>query len=151
MELRCPGFAEGEEIPDRYTAFGENISPPLAWDGAPAKTRSFALVVEDPDAHKTDFCHWVIFNIPCERSEIAEGAEPVRMLGEGEQQGLNDFGEIGYGGPKPPEGTHRYLFRLFALEQVLKVDGDLDRDDLLTAIRDHVLEEATLRGTCSAR
>jgi Raf kinase inhibitor-like YbhB/YbcL family protein len=151
MELRCPDFAEGEEIPDRYTAFGDNLSPPLVWDGAPGRTRSFALVVEDPDGHKTDFCHWVLFNVPCGKTGIAAGVRPARLLGEGEQQGLNDYGEIGYGGPKPPEGTHRYVFRLFALGQTLKVDGDLDREDLLTAIRDHVLEEATLLGTCSAR
>jgi Raf kinase inhibitor-like YbhB/YbcL family protein len=151
MELRSPEFSEGQQIPERYTAFGENVSPPLAWDDAPAKTQSFAILVEDPDARKVDFCHWVLFNIPPGKAAVAAAVQPIRLLGEGEQQGLNDFGEIGYGGPKPPDGVHRYLFRLFALDQVLKVDGDLDRDDLLTAIKGHVLEEATLRGTCAAR
>ena len=151
MDLRSPAFDEGQEIPARYTAFGENVSPPLEWRGAPERTKSFAIVVEEPDARKVDFCHWVIFNIPAGRSGIPEGSPPNRLLAEGEQQGLNGSGQIGYGGPQPPGGAHRYVFRLFALDQALKVDGDLDRDDLLTAVKDHVLAEATLRGTCTGR
>jgi Raf kinase inhibitor-like YbhB/YbcL family protein len=142
MRLTSSAFADGETIPDRYTGKGENISPPLAWEGAPDETKSFALIVEDPDAPKGTFTHWTVFDIPPGTDSLAEdfsGNSP---------QGHNDFGGDAYGGPKPPagHGPHRYYFRLFALDTTLMLREGAGKDALRDAMKDHILTRAELMG-----
>lgn len=147
MELHSSAFREGEAIPERYAHENENVSPPLEWSDIPPDTQSLALVVEDPDAPSGTFGHWVLFNLPPDRTSLDEGASKHSKHIATAEQGLNDFGEIGYGGPQPPSGTHRYFFRLLALDTTLRAQGDPKRTDLLSAIKGHVIEESRLMGT----
>lgn len=146
MKLTCPYFKDGHTIPTMFTGDGEDISPPLQWQDAPGQTKSFAMIVEDPDAPSGLFTHWVIYNIPpiinAFDREVPHGAH----YGENILQGMNDFGKMGYGGPKPPDGEHRYIFRLFALDTVLEQGPGLKRQALLDAIGGHILMEAQLTG-----
>jgi Raf kinase inhibitor-like YbhB/YbcL family protein len=149
--LNSPAFEYGVAIPQRYTCDGDDISPPLEWSGVPEGTRSLALIVDDPDAPdpaapKRVWVHWVLFNLPPDCTGLAEG-----MGGEdlpaGTLEGLNDWKKLGYGGPCPPVGRHRYFFKLFALDRVL---ADLDsptKASLQRAMQGHVLAEAELVGT----
>ena len=147
FRLTSTAFAEGGAIPRGYTCEGRDISPPLAWSGAPAGTRTLALIVDDPDAPdpaapKMTWVHWVLVDIPPAAPAIAEGAPPPA----GAKEGLNDWGRSGYGGPCPPIGRHRYFFKLYALDTAL----DLERPtkaELERAMKGHVLAEAQLVGT----
>lgn len=148
LELTSTAFQEGGTIPRRYTADGENLSPPLKWLDPPPGTQSLALVVEDPDAPRKTWSHWVVFNIPAESRELAEGVVPRESLPNGTLQGKNDFGKIGYGGPAPPPGNpHRYFFRLHALDRRVDLPASAERDELLEAIEGHVLAVGELMGT----
>ena len=148
LELTSTAFAEGAPIPQEYTADGRNISPPLKWSDPPARTRSLALVCEDPDAPRGTFTHWVIFNLPAESRELSAGVTQAATLPNGTAQGTNDFGQTGYGGPKPPPGKpHRYVFKLYALDQPLAVQSGATKAQLLAAMKDHILGEAKLVGT----
>lgn len=146
MQLTSPYFKEGKHIPVTFTQEGENVSPPLQWSGAPEGTQSYAIIVEDPDAPKGLVVHWVIYNIPviieAFDREVPHGAH----YGESILQGVNTMGKMGYEGPKPPDGEHRYFFRLFALDTELKLEAGADRDQLLAAMEGHVLAEAKLMG-----
>ncbi len=143
MALTSPAFGPGGAIPKRHSCDGENLSPALAWTGAPAKTRSFALVCDDPDA--SNFTHWVLFNVPAEAASLEEGLKPGH-LPAGAAEGANDFGGVGWGGPCPPAGEHRYAFRLYALD-VPKVNFvSPTKQQLETAMGGHVLAEARLSG-----
>lgn len=144
--LRSAAFQEGAPIPHRYTGTGEDVSPPLEWFGEPAETRSFALIVEDPDAPRGVWTHWVQWNIRATVHDLPEGAKPWT---EGDS-GRNDFGHLGYNGPMPPvgRGVHRYFFRLYALDATVLMLGDSTRrQDLLAALKDHLIAEAALMGT----
>jgi len=135
FRLTVGGLADGGSLPPRFTCDGKNISPPLSWSGEPEATQSFALIVEDPDAR--DFTHWLLWDIPASVHILAEGAKP-----EG-TPGANGFGDHGYGGPCPPTGTHRYVFRLFALDVAsLNLKAGKSRDALDNALRKHVLAKA---------
>jgi Raf kinase inhibitor-like YbhB/YbcL family protein len=151
LNLASPAFMDGQTIPPRYTADGDNLSPPLAWQGAPKNTRSFAMLCEDPDAPKGTWSHWVVYNIPNTAEELREGVPLKPEVQEGVQQGVNDFGNLGYGGPAPPENDspHRYIFSIFALDDALDFDGRPDRQTLLDAMNGHVLAEAELTGMYS--
>ena len=105
--LKSPVFPDGKPIPEAYTCDGPDQSPPLAWSGAPAGTKSFALIADDPDAPGHPWVHWVIYNLPAKASELKPGIPGIEKLEDGAKQGKNDFGHIGYGGPCPPSGTHR--------------------------------------------
>jgi Raf kinase inhibitor-like YbhB/YbcL family protein len=150
--LKSPAFSYGEEIPTRYTGEGENLSPPLEWTGAPPETRSFALIMEDPDAPSGTLHHWAVYNIAADRTALPEG------LGHGLKteplgHGLNDFGHLRYDGPIPPEqdDAHRYHFRLAALDvERLKIPKEPVRD-LSDLIRPHVIAEAELIGSYISR
>src|ERR671925_185543 len=110
IDVSSRTFQEGHSIPKQHTADGRNVSPPLRWDEPPAGTKSFALICEDPDAPRGTFTHWVIFNLPAESRELSEGVPSETTLPNGTAQGTNDFGKVGYGGPKPPAGKpHRHL------------------------------------------
>nr|HPQ61182.1 YbhB/YbcL family Raf kinase inhibitor-like protein [Syntrophales bacterium] len=112
MILKSPAFEEGGMIPDRHTCDGENISPPLEWEGAPEGVKSYALLCEDPDAPMGSWVHWVVYDIPPSIAKLPEQVPSEAVLVNGGRQGTNDFYRMGYGGPCPPSGTHRYFFRL---------------------------------------
>jgi hypothetical protein len=132
----------------RYTCEGENISPELSWEGAPPETKSFVLIVHDPDAPRTNgFTHWMLYNIPPTATEIPENIpEGPRVSGLG-LQGKNDAGKIGYVGPCPPSGTHRYFIRLFALQKELDLAPAAAAPELQSAMHDHIIGQAELMGT----
>ncbi len=149
--LSSPAFADNDAIPKQHTCEGADISPPLSWSGAPPGTRSFALIVDDPDAPdprapKTTWVHWVIHNIPPETRALPEGAT-ARSLPSGAVQGLNDWNRVGYGGPCPPIGRHRYFHKLYALDTALTGLERPTKAQLLGALEGHVLAEARLIGT----
>lgn len=148
MEFRLisPAFVDGGHIPVKFTCDGEEHSPPLTWGGAPDGTRSYALIMHDPDAPRGDFTHWLLFNIPDAISEIQESTESDRV-GE---PATNDFENLGYGGPCPPSGNgaHRYLFTLYALDtDAIALAPSARRSDVEAALQGHILGEANLQGT----
>ena len=147
FSLRSSAFKEGEMIPAKYTCDGKNISIPLDWSGAPARVKSYALINDDPDCAGEPFVHWLIYNIPGHRNELPEKFPLDSDLPDGTLQGMNDFGKIGYGGPCPPSGTHRYYFTLFALDLVLPLHSKMQRKDLDLAIQTHVLGRTQMMGT----
>jgi hypothetical protein len=148
MRLTSTVIQQGSEIPPLYTSDGENISPELSWQDFPDKTQSFVLIVHDPDAPRPGgFTHWVIYNIPSTTSHIDEDIshdEQVATLG---LQGKNDGGKIGYIGPAPPSGTHRYFFRLFAIDTVLDLSPGATHKEVSAAIKGHILAQSELMGT----
>lgn len=141
--LESPEFGESDAIPRRYACDGDDVSPPLAWSGAPADTAALALVMDDPDAR--GFVHWVVFDI----TASATGSLPTgwSKSPDASPQGTNSFGRVGYGGPCPPSGTHRYAFRLLALGQALGLSGAPKAQEVLDAAAGHILDEARLTGT----
>ncbi len=142
LRLTSPVFVDGAAIPSRYTCDGANVSPPLAWSGAPDATAGFALLVTDPDAR--GFVHWVATDIPLTARGLVEGASGTASAG---REGRNDFGRPGWGGPCPPSGTHRYVFELFALSAPLGLPGFPSAADVRRAMAGRVLAEARLTGT----
>ena len=151
LVLTSPTFANNGEIPKQYTCEGADVSPPLNWSEAPQGTKSFALIVDDPDAPdprapKTTWVHWVVHNIPAETRKLAEGAAQ-RGLPTQAVQGLNDWKRVGYGGPCPPIGRHRYFHKLYALDTELPGLERPTKTELLEAVKGHVLAEAQLIGT----
>jgi Raf kinase inhibitor-like YbhB/YbcL family protein len=140
LELTSDAFVDGGQIPPDFTCDGADVSPPLAWDGAPDGTAAYALIVDDPDAR--GFIHWVVAHIPGDVTALERDASARRS---DLVQGPNDFGRAGYGGPCPPSGSHRYVFRLFALSEPLEVSGAPDA--VRAAVEGRVLGEATLSGT----
>ena len=147
MEIKSSAFGSGEMIPAKYTCDGADFSPPLEWSGSPAGTRSFALICDDPDAPMGTWVHWVIYDIPPSATMLAEGITREKDLPGGGTQGINDFRKIGYGGPCPPGGTHRYFFKLYALDSELGLKPGVTKDQLLKAMRGHILGEAQIMGT----
>ena len=148
MKLTSTAFANGKAIPVKFTGSGADVSPPLQWSGAPAGTKSFALICDDPDAPGGTWVHWVIYGLPAENSESAEAVLADESLASGARQGINDFGRIGYGGPLPPPGKpHRYFFRLFALDAEVPLGPRATKLDLLRAMQGHILAEAQIMGT----
>jgi Raf kinase inhibitor-like YbhB/YbcL family protein len=147
FELTSTAFAHNQPIPRKYTCDDENISPPLAWGEPPAGTKSFALIMDDPDAPAGIWVHWVIFNIPASVRSLGEGIPTDTSLSDGSRQGNNSANRCGYRGPCPPEGTHRYFFKLYALDRTLDLPEGTDKKMLLDAMRGHTLGEATLMGT----
>lgn len=147
LRVESTAFANGGRIPAKYTADGPDVSPPLSWEGAPESTRSFAVICDDPDAPRGTWVHWLIWNIPPEKTGLPEGVPPDPELPDGSRQGTNDFGRIGYGGPAPPPGKpHRYFFRVYALDTVLEVPPGARRPALEEAMRGHVLAYGELMG-----
>jgi Raf kinase inhibitor-like YbhB/YbcL family protein len=143
MEIRSAAFAEGEEIPRRFTCDGSNIAPPLTWSGIPEGAKSLLLIVDDPDAPGGTFTHWIVFNLPPGDLTLSEGA----TLPAGAGQGVNDFGKPEYGGPCPPSGRHRYVHHLYALDTQYDGPSNLSRKQIDYISQGHVLAKATLMGT----
>jgi hypothetical protein len=142
-------FSEGEVIPEKYTCDDRDISPPLSWTGVPEEARSLVLIFDDPDAPAGTWVHWVVFDIPPDTSGLDEGIPPDESLADSSRQGVNDFGDFGYGGPCPPSGTHRYYFKLYALDKVLELSGRVTKDTLLKDMKGHILAEGQLMGKYS--
>jgi len=147
MEIDSSAFRDGQAIPEKFTCDGADRSPPLSWSGVPEGTGSLALIVDDPDAPGGTFVHWVLFNLPAASTDLPAGVEGQKVRADGSRQGRNGFGNIGYGGPCPPGGTHRYYFKLYALDTLLELGAGAGKQDLLEAMEGHVLAEGQLMGT----
>jgi Raf kinase inhibitor-like YbhB/YbcL family protein len=145
FRITSTAFLNGDAMPKKFTCDGANISPFLAWTQPPKGTASFALVLDDPDAPKHTLVHWLIYDLPGDSSGLPENM-PTRAGFESDaHQGLNDFKKFGYGGPCPPSGkTHRYFFRLYALDEVMHLNPGVSRRDLDRAISSHILGKAEL-------
>ena len=146
MELRSAAFEEGGMIPKKHTCDGEDISPALEWTSVADGTKSLALICDDPDAPGGTWVHWVIFNIPGGERDLAENIPSQKELPDGSKQGTNDFRKIGYGGPCPPGGTHRYYFKIYSLDTELDLEAGVTKSQLLQAMKGHVLGEGQLMG-----
>ncbi|ESQ13244.1 MAG TPA: YbhB/YbcL family Raf kinase inhibitor-like protein [Chromatiaceae bacterium] len=149
LQIHSSAFQQNGTIPKRYTCDGANRSPPLCWSGLPAGSKSLALIVDDPDAPDPaaptmTWVHWVLFNLPPTIHGLSEAASP---LPTGSVSGVNDWQRAGYGGPCPPVGTHRYFFKLYALDVRLPLRGTATKADVVGAMPGHVLAEASLVGT----
>jgi Raf kinase inhibitor-like YbhB/YbcL family protein len=148
ISVTSTAFKEGNTIPDQYTCDGANISPPLTWSGVPQQARSLALLMNDPDAPNGTFTHWVLCDLPRDTDGLPENVSTDETLANGARQCTNSFEKIGYGGPCPPpgHGSHRYFFRVFALDTELSLNKGSTADDLLNAIDGHVIDEGQLMG-----
>jgi hypothetical protein len=139
-------FTEGALIPRKYTCDAEDISPDLKWSGAPKEAKSLALICDDPDAPVGTWVHWVLFNIPADVTALPAGIPADAALKNGARHGKNDFRKLGYGGPCPPGGTHRYFFKLYALDTLLTLESGSTKAQLLAAMKGHILAEGQLMG-----
>ena len=146
MQIMSAAFAEGSIIPSKHTCDGQDISPPLEWNGVPPGTKSLALICDDPDAPVGTWVHWVAYNIPPEAAKLAENVRPEKESKNGMRQGNNDWQRIGYGGPCPPGGTHRYYFKLYALDATLDLKPGATKASLLEVMKGRTLAEAQLMG-----
>lgn len=150
MQIVSSAFKEGETIPDSHGYENKNLSPPLQWSDVPAGVKSFALICDDPDAPGRVWVHWVLFNIPPDTREL--NAAPTGKVDiPGAVQGKNDFKKLGYGGPSPPSGTHRYYFKLYALNTMLDLKEGATKDDVVKATKDHIVAQGQLMGKFSAK
>ena len=146
IKVTSTAFTEGGMIPPKYTCDGEDISPPLQWDAVPDGAKSIALISDDPDAPMGTWVHWVLFNLPAQTKKLPENVPPDKTLPNGARQGITDFGRVGYGGPCPPSGTHRYFFKIYALDTELQLDAGAGKRDLLKAMEGHILAKGQLMG-----
>lgn len=144
MKITSSAFPEGGTIPEKFSKNDQNINPPLRIEGTPAEAKSLVLIVDDPDAPVGLFTHWLVWNIDPKTTEIAEHSVP-----KGAVEGTNDYPNLGYGGPQPPSGTHRYYFKIFALDTVLDLPSAAKRKQLDQAMKGHVIGEGQLMGRYS--
>ncbi len=149
LTISSAAFASGQSIPAKYSCVGREVSPPLTWSGAPANTKSFALIVDDPDAPGGTWVHWVMYNIPAAASDLPEAVQPGGQLSDGSLQGKNSYGNLGYNGPCPPSGTHRYFFKLYALDAMLNLSAGTSKQQLISAMQGHILAQGEWMGTFS--
>lgn len=146
MNISSQAFQDGEMIPKQYSRDGGDKSPPLDIEDVPEKAKSLVLILDDPDAPSGTFTHWILFNVSPTTKTIHEDAPPVMAT-----QGKNDYGDIGYGGPQPPSGEHRYCFRLSALSTVLPLSRGVKRADVEAAMKGNILDEAELTGRYASK
>ena len=146
MKLTSPAFEEGGMIPEKYTCDGDDLSPALKWDSLPEGTKSLALICDDPDAPMGTWVHWVYYDIPASTEGVPENVAPHDRPGIGGTQGINDFRRIGYGGPCPPGGTHRYYFKLYALDALLNLPPGATKKQLEKAMENHIVGRVQLMG-----
>jgi len=151
MTIESSAFKNNEMIPDRHANNKGNISPQLKWSGEPKGVKSFALIADDPDAPIGDWVHWVLFNIPSDVHELNENILPEQKFPNGMISGKNDWGNYGYNGPQPPSGTHRYFFKVYALDSLLKLAAGATKKDLLKAMEKHILAHGELIGKYSKK
>lgn len=143
LTLQSSAFNEGSSIPSKYTCDGTNISPPLSWHDEPKSTKSFVLIVDDPDAPVGNWDHWLLFNIPETTHEMSEN---LSSLPNGALQGKNSWGKSAYGGPCPPDGEHRYFFKLYALDTLLSLSAGATKSQIESGMKGHILADAKLMG-----
>ncbi len=146
IKITSSAFLEGGMIPKKYTCDGENISPQLAWTSVPDNAKSLTLISDDPDAPVGTWVHWVLYNLPASVNELTENIPTQKVLVNGAKQGTNDFRRIGYGGPCPPGGTHRYYFKLYDLDTMLNLDAGATKAEVLKAMQGHILAHGQLMG-----
>ena len=146
MKISSSVFKDNQVIPPKFTCDGDNISPPLTIADVPEQAESLVIIADDPDAPGGDFSHWLVWNIDPKLTEIAEGREPA-----GSVEGTTDFSRTGYGGPCPPAGTHRYFFKIFALDNTLNLPATTQKQDLLKAMSGHILGQGELIGLYSRK
>lgn len=147
ISLTSSAFQQNQPIPADYSCKGRDVSPALDWGEPPSATKSFALIMDDPDAPMGTWVHWVIFNIPAGSRGLAEGVPAGGKLADGSLQGNNSSRNQGYNGPCPPSGTHRYFFKLYALDLVLDLNAGATKEQLLAAMQGHILAQGELMGT----
>lgn len=148
ITITSTSFAEGQPIPSKHACDGENISPPLSWDGVPEAAQSFALICDDPDAPGGTWVHWVLYDLPATVRNLPEAVETKEEVLHAAKQGINDFKRIGYGGPCPPAGPpHRYYFTLYALDRELDLKSGATKSEVETAIKGRILAQGKLMGT----
>lgn len=147
LTVTSDAFQQGGTIPAKHTCKGDDVSPPLTWTGAPEGTKSYALVVDDPDAPDAVFTHWLLYDIPADTAELPAGVRAQEKLSNGALQGRNDFGKTGYGGPCPPPGhPHHYRFTLYALDRAPGLAPGAGKAQLLRAMEGHILAQYELTG-----
>ena len=152
IQLTSTAFAYGDKIPVRFTCEGDDVSPPLRWAGVPVETRSLALIMDDPDAPRGTWVHWVLYNLPGEAVELAQAVPTLPETPSGARHGRNTAGDMAYAGPCPPTGkSHRYFFRLYALDIMLSLPPGATRGELEQATEQHILAQGTLMGTYQHR
>ena len=149
IKITSPAFENGGFIPKKYTCDDVNIAPPLEWKEVPDGVKSIALICDDPDAPMGTWVHWVIYNIPSSVNNLSENIPNDKVLENGSLQGTNDFRKIGYGGPCPPSGAHRYFFKFYALDVELDLGVGATKEILLKSMRGHILAEGELVGKYS--
>jgi len=147
IKLASAAFKDGQQIPGPYSCDGVNISPPLEWSGVPKTATTVAITVDDPDAPSGTFVHWVLYNLPVENIGLVENVPASENLKAGGFQGKNDFGKFGYGGPCPPSGTHRYFFKIYALDGELPLKAGATKAELIKAMEGHLVLQGQLMGT----
>lgn len=151
ISIMSSAFENAGQIPTKYTCDGENVSPPLSWKNLPSGTKSIAIINDDPDAPMGTWVHWVIYNIPANSSGLPENIKPLEKLPDGTMQGRNSWGKIGYGRPCPPSGTHRYFFKIYALDKVLELKPGATKEELLKAMKGHIIGEGQFYGKYSRK
>jgi hypothetical protein len=149
FEISSAAFAPQGSIPEKYTCDGQDISPPLSWNDPPQGTQSLTLICDDPDAPVGTWVHWVLFNLPADSRSLPASVPARDQLSDGSLHGRNGWRRRDYGGPCPPSGTHRYFFRLYALDTMLDLKAGATKKDVLAAMEGHVLAQAELVGTYS--
>jgi len=146
IEVTSTAFEEGGMIPKKYTCDGPDVSPPLKFDKVPENTQGLVLICDDPDAPVGTWVHWVLYDIPAATRELKENIPPDKKLKGGGVHGINDFRKLGYGGPCPPSGTHRYFFKVYALDTMLNLKSGYTKKQVEGAMRGHVLAQGQLMG-----
>jgi Raf kinase inhibitor-like YbhB/YbcL family protein len=146
IKLTSSAFKEGEAIPRQYTCDGVNVSPPLEWSGMPKTAKTIAIIADDPDAPAGTWVHWVLYNLPAENIGLIENLPASENLRAGGFQGKNNFGNIGYGGPCPPTGSHRYFFKIYAVDSELPLKAGATKAELEKALEGHIVGQAQLMG-----
>ncbi len=147
IKLTSTAFKEGESIPHQYTCDGVNVSPPLEWSGVPKSAKTVAMIADDPDAPSGTWVHWIVYNLPAENIGMVENLPASENLKAGGLQGKNDFGNVGYTGPCPPSGTHRYFFKIYALDGELALKARATKPEVEKAMEGHVVAQGQLMGT----
>ena len=147
IKLTSKAFNEGQAIPRGYTCDGANVSPPLEWTGVPKSAKTLVIVADDPDAPAGTWVHWVLYNLPYDVIGMVENTPPIETLSGGGMQGTNDFQKTGYGGPCPPRGSHRYFFKIYALDSELPLKPGASKADLEPAMEGHIISQGQLIGT----
>jgi Raf kinase inhibitor-like YbhB/YbcL family protein len=147
IKIESRDFKEGESIPSKYTCEGLNISPQLSWTCETVGVKTYVLIVEDPDAPRGIFTHWIVYNIPSRVNSLMENSTPTKNVPDEILMGVNDFGRIGYGGPCPPSGSHRYFFRMYGLDTAVHLDSGATKKEVTKKMEGHIIARGELMGT----